>query len=426
MSADRRFVACAGVLVAVRFALDAVRLRADPDRFGNWEESYNAAVAYYAWHAGLWDQLLRLQYKAFCGGCTVMSTLAVPVLALGGDSFFVWKLVPMAWTVATLLAGAWALLPLGRAPALAFLALMAVPPTGLSELGLMAWGNHVEGGLFVLLGLGLAARRHDLAAGVTLGLGVWFTRTTVYAPIVLLPIALWRRSWRFPLGLGLGALPLLVPVAGGDNGAYDLSVAGNLFPRGFATGLARLRELVEPARLVKRAWPTTSHMGHGGASLLAGAAIGALLAVRRREALPILGFLVVFAFLFAASGFTISRTGPAAPLLNSRYFAPWLLLLVLVTAAGAGAGIAAGGWRRVAGIVAMLSVLVPSVYGQRLVLRRLDLFADPGAFRAVDHARFGQVGLRRLDPARIAGASSSEPNVEAALRQVEGMPAGPR
>ena len=42
-----------------------------------------------------------MQYKTFCGGCTVDAALAAPILGLGGDHFLAWKAIPLVWTAAT-------------------------------------------------------------------------------------------------------------------------------------------------------------------------------------------------------------------------------------------------------------------------------------------------------------------------------------
>ena len=248
---SRWLVVVALLAAVVRVGNDAQRLLGNPTRYWNWEESYNAAVGYYAWTAGLWDQLLRLQQKSFCGGCTVVGLLAAPSLGMFGDHLWAWKLVPLAWTVATLFVGAGALKALvGDAAALAWLVLFAVPPPGVSELGLMAWGNHAESTIFVLGALWATARQRYGIAAFLLGFGVWFCRTSAYAALVLVPLLSVRGgragAVRTLGGVALGLLPLALPAAAGDAGGYDLGIGSLLAPDGWAGVVARAHAVGTP------------------------------------------------------------------------------------------------------------------------------------------------------------------------------------
>ena len=180
MSARSRLLLAA--LVLIRLAGDAVRLLQDPDRFVDGEERYSATVGWYLHAAGLWDQVLALQYKTFCGGCTVHALTASAL----GDSWLAWKALAGVWTAAILLVGFWAMdRREGRTAAWCFAVLFAFPPPGMSALSLMLWGNHGESGLFVV-----AALAGGPLQGLALGLGLWFARITAYAlPILAEPIA---------------------------------------------------------------------------------------------------------------------------------------------------------------------------------------------------------------------------------------------
>jgi hypothetical protein len=60
------------------------------------EELFNATAALELLH-GHFDALFRLQYRPFCGGCTVASLLTAPLYALLEPSLFVYKLVPIGF-----------------------------------------------------------------------------------------------------------------------------------------------------------------------------------------------------------------------------------------------------------------------------------------------------------------------------------------
>ncbi len=458
-------------LVLVRLTLDLSHLLGRPARYWNWEEAYNFTVAWYVWWAGLWGQALDLQAKAFCGGCSVVSALALPGILLGGDELLAWKSVPLVWSAGTLIVGFFAVdRTVGRAAAWAFAVLFAVPPMGVSELGLMAWGNHSESTLFVLLALWAFAAREPLRLGLALGLGLWFCRTSGYA-WVLVPMwgigAWWARrgegaraagapierpegglatpsaalatpssalatpsaalatpsaglaapsaglaaqSAALLLGLSAALLTLL-PAARGDVGTYQMSLT-SLLPG--PDVVPRLATLLTPLGLGARAWPD----GHtSGGWLLAAAALGVL----ARPNVVVLTLTVLFAFLFGASDFVIPRMGNAAPLLNMRYHAPWLHLLLLLTACGLGGT----GWRRWLGVAAVACALVPSGLAHLRTLR-----ADPpewvGSTPVIDHPHFAAVAIGRLDAERIATAKSPDRRVEATLRRMEGYLAARR
>ena len=77
--------------VAVRLTLDALALMGQPGCYWNIEESYDATVAWLLGHGALWSQLLALQYKTFCGGCTVVAVAGSPLMGVLGDHVLAWK-----------------------------------------------------------------------------------------------------------------------------------------------------------------------------------------------------------------------------------------------------------------------------------------------------------------------------------------------
>jgi len=424
------------LLVAVRLGLDASRLLTDPGRYWNWEEAHSAGVAWFAGQAGLWDQILALQYKSFCGGCTVLAGVATPVLAAAGDSFLAWKAIALAWTGATLVAVFLAVdRGVGRAAAWGALGLLAVPPLGLTELSLMLWGNHAESALLVAVAFLLAAGPRPWLLGLWLGMALWFSRTTAYAMVVLVPWQLWR--WRAQpraaasllVGLGAGLLLLLVPAAQGDAGYYAMGISGNLAPQGWGEVVRRLGLLARPDELSTRLFLSLRGVEGLTAAWLAGVGLAALLAWwgappgKRGGVRAWVLAALAFALFFALAGFTVPRSGSQARVLNIRYHAPWFFVLTVVAGAGVGLAWARGGGRRLVAGLAALLVLVPVGAGWAQALGRARI--DPGilSVRAVSPFRFAWIAVWRLSPERLARARGADPLTEAWLRRLEGYAA---
>ncbi len=439
-----RTLALVVVLVALRLGLDASRLAANPRAYWNAEEAHTAGVAWYAWHAGMWDQLLNLQYKSFCGGCTVLGVLGAPVLGVAGDSFLAWKGIALAWTAATL-CGTFVAVDrgIGRAAAWGSLVLLAVAPVGLSDVSLMLWGNHSESALFVAIGVWLSVRLGVTgtggvggwaALGLWLGVSFWFTRTFAYAAVVLIPLALWAmtrdsrgrpaaiRIPAFGLGLAAGAGLMAVPAARGDAGYYDLSVRANLFASGVHAGLLRGRGLFDADVLAGHLFRTLDGMVVETAGWLVGAAIAACFLLFRRPSggrvwVAIAG---AFAFFYCASAFPIADVGGHAGVIHTRYDAPWFYVLLVIGGVAAGVGIEQGGGRRALGVAVAVLMLGPSLAGWARSLRTAHLTPGITEIAAVNHADFASVAVWRFDDARLASAHSADAKTESWLRRMEG------
>lgn len=391
----KRTVLALVLAALVRVGLDVLRLAGDPQRYANGEDAYNASAGWFIGHTGMWDQLFQLQYKAFCGGCVVHMAAAAVLI---GDHVWTWRLVALAWTIAGLIAGffavdRWA----GRAPAWAFVLLYCVPATGMSDLGLMSWGNHQESGVFVLLVLALVDR--PVWSALVLGLGVWFCRTTLYA-LVLLPWLVWRRPWAM-LAFGLGCLPMLVPAAAGDRGSYDLATIHTSLDPAFLW--TRLKPLLVPERLGVYLVPNAPNGAALATVELVAAAVAVVLA--RRPIFPLLAS--VFAAGWALSGFRIPRIVEDMGILQLRYHAPWMLLLVLLVASAAGTRV---------GKVLVAAVLAAHLAGQVTSARppRWDSLLAP----VVDVNGLVGVARPRLDPARLRAAEATDPRVAEVLRRL--------
>lgn len=385
------------VLVAMllRGALDLARLGAFPERFRDPEELLSACAGLFVWHTGAWGHLLDLQYKAFCGGCTVHAASAAVLLGVGGNSWLLWKLIPLAWTLIQLPLGVLAMRAIApRGADLALLALLTIPPIGATDVGLMAWGNHPESGAFVLGAIALS-RRSWLWSGVVAGVGVWFCRTTAYVLPLLLILAR-RDAWRVALGAAIGSLPILLPQARGEVGAYDVGLALRLDP-------GRLAMLGLPTQLAGRLWPTlpgTETM----ATIWVAAAIAAVLSERTSAQLLALTFAV---------GFVLS-TQDIPPrgvrVLNLRYHAPWFLLVAMVVASS----VQAPGQGRFARI-AFAAMLAVNAVGWARAWKAPSL---PNA--RIDDFRVFQTLAFRFDPTELARIHSADPTYESIARRMEG------
>lgn len=399
-------------LLLLRLALDLRVLWADPLRFVHWEEAWNATAGRVAWATGRPDLLLAMQNKAFCGGCSVVGALGGAAVEVGGDRLIAWKTVPLAWTAVTLLL-AWLLFrrAVGERGAWAGLLLLALPTRGLQELSLMAWGNHAESGLWVLAALLAALTGPAWLAGLLVGLGTWFCRTSLYGGVVALAMALWRAPRRAPLaltGLAIGLLPLLLPQGAEDVGTYDLAA---LSPPG--QWAVRAAALLSPTAL-------SVHMLPGHPTLVAavlaagllGAALGIVRALRQRCVGPGLPALLLAGFL---AGWTLQGT-PLPPstaggsLVDARYLAPWFLLLPL------GAAVAGPGWRRLLLLPALVAGLTSQLY-------LAGGSADPTRLPATDLSTWARVAAERLPLDRIPQRAHSAP-AERALAHARGLSLG--
>ncbi len=187
------------------------------------EEMYNASHALELTRGHLTDAL-TLQYRSFCGGCTLDALLGAALFSVLPPIWLVWKLVPIGLTVALILAGVTALSRRqGIAAGWMLGALVVLPAFSFAALSLIAWGNHYESGVIAAGALLLVTGRLSGGRLVLLGAlligGVWVGLSGLFA----LPAALvWlltrlargearptRLLWLLP-GALLGALPLLL------------------------------------------------------------------------------------------------------------------------------------------------------------------------------------------------------------------------
>ncbi|MDP6934845.1 MAG: hypothetical protein QGG40_18130, partial [Myxococcota bacterium] len=205
------------------------------------EELYNAA---HAWELlqGHFSELFVLQYRRFCGGCTLDALLGAALFSILPPSFFTWKLVPMGFTVVLGVVGFLKLhRHLGATVAWAFAALLALPPQVWVIQSLVAWGNHYEAGALAALGLLCLPPPSDrphraacLGSGALLALALWTSFSATFAVVgIFIALALQRRTTELQWWCG-GLALVLVPWAlqGLTTGTLPF---GTIYEAGYAT-----------------------------------------------------------------------------------------------------------------------------------------------------------------------------------------------
>lgn len=392
---------------------------AEPLRFVNFEEGYNATVAWLLSRAPLWEHTLDFQYRSFCGGCTVVTLLGAPLLT-AGEELWRWKVLALLWGAATQIVGFFALDALiGRAAAWAFALLCVVPTLGGLDLSLMLWGNHQESGFFAVLALLALGRGWGLTAGVVLGFALWFTRTAAYEVVVLLPAALWRlrgQRMRVLLGFAAGLSLLLVPAGGGDAGWYRMAEAAG--GPGGSVG-KRLATLVDPTALGARLWLPLRDMAPAAAVWLAAATAALGWAVREPRARVVAALPLAYAGAYIGTSFPIFLVGAGSPVNNIRYHSPWAFTLTLLLGAGVGVAWARGLRKRAVALI--VAVLVADGVG----LLRANWTPDARAWTlsAVDLRQLVLTATPRLAAATL-DVESADARADVVLRRMRGLVLG--
>ncbi|MCK6503766.1 hypothetical protein L6R53_10270 [Myxococcota bacterium] len=355
----------AGLAAAALFALLQLALLGNPELVElNPEELYNAAHAEAILALGP-AVASPLQYRPFCGGCTLDAALGAGLFGLLGPSLLAWKLVPIllgALGVGTLVASAWR--HAGRACGQALALALILAPPAWSRLGLVAWGNHYECSAVALLALALALApprpRTELATGLALGLGVAIGWSGAFAA---LGMGAWlgvQRRWAGLSRLALGAAIALAPVAWRAASTGQLPTATIYHPDEAVPSLARL-----PSKLMTLLPPTqlagllgVSHPTAGPAlGVLAAASLGGALALAARRPGPARLAATLLGAWLAVYGlvrFQVQVPGdggiPSAE--GLRYAAPAMVLAVVVVALSAGQA-----WQRGARLAPTLLLL---------------------------------------------------------------------
>jgi hypothetical protein len=186
------------------------------------EESYNAAAAALL-ACGHDESMWELQYKWFCGGCSAEAMLAAPLFSWFTPSILAWKWF-LGWIHIVMVCAGAAIAgrAAGARPAFVFVGLMIAAPGFYRTLALTGFGNHAESTVFpfVSAALLLFARQRTAAiqivcacaAGIWMGLGIWFTPTALHGFIAVTAVAVWagRKSiLSYLVGLPIGMAPIV-------------------------------------------------------------------------------------------------------------------------------------------------------------------------------------------------------------------------
>lgn len=429
MTAPRpRRAALLAAAVLLPVALQALGLLNPDVPIIDCEERYNAGHALaLARHPAA---LLRLQYRDFCGGCTLVSVLGAGPLALLPPVFATWKLVALGFTGLLGGAGAWLLdRRAGRPAAVAFVALVALMPWNYLRLSLLSWGNHVEVGVLSVAALALVAvpgRRAGAVAGGVCGVGLWTGFSMGPLLVGILVGLCLRRAWHVLPAFGAGllvapALWLAQWAAAGTTAFGTIYVAGESTPDLWRAP-DKLATLLRPQQvaglfgLPEPRWGVA--LGYGWV----GSLCVALVAAARRPGVGRDAAAVVFAWLGAYLAVGFSLEVPPWPEVASppglRYAAPLYPAAFLVLAAVAGGWWGAG--RRGAAAALLAVPLAGGLAARAATLTRP--FPDAFAFRlqAADIPYFRFQASYMLRPEEHAGCATPRPALQGVHAYAEG------
>ena len=373
------------------------------------EEMVNASHAWTVAREGL-TYLFPLQYRPFCGGCSATALLGAGLFTVLPPSWLTWKLLPLGLTGLLALAGQRALWRhVGPAAAVAFALLLLFPPRAWLHLSLIAWGNHYEAGVIVLLAALLAARREPragLGAGLLLALALWVGFSAAFAlPAILGWLAL-RGRWRH-LGLALlGLLAVLLPwglqwaLAGSTpfDGIYE---AGEAAPR-LSRLPGKLANLLHPRQAAAMFGLREHTWGQLLGPLAALAAVaGVALGAWRRVPLAGLAGLLALAWTGVYVLVRFEMGLPPAPEVavpgTVRYAAPLYPALFLGVSATCGALWQAG--RRLSAVAILGPLLLAGLAARILALQAPFPTPQAASLSALNHEYFRVQASWQLDAA---------------------------
>ena len=400
------------------------------------EEMVNAGQAL-ALLDGHWSALFRLQYRGFCGGCSINSVLGAGVFSILPPSWLAWKIVPTSLVALFAFVG-FLLIDrrVGRVGAWAFVALVLFAPRAWQRLSLIAFGHHFEPGIFAFLGLATLAWREGppsvrraLAGGALLGLAVFAGPPGAFAllaatgwllwPTLSSPEARGSRSHQLVALRTCGALLVGASLAlllwglqvgmGGVSPFGTVHYAGEAFPNVLRVP-AKLWTVFEPRQLVALFGAPHSPWGWiAGWAAAVSFLGGAVWTIRRGQ--PLSKMLAWFAtsWLIVYALVRFSLAAPSWPEIAThggvRYAAPvYPFLLALVAA------IFGQLWREERRRLACLLLAPPLLAG---MLARGETFLTPFPatavlqFEPVDYAFFRNKFAYALTPEEHAHTSDS-------------------
>ncbi len=348
------------------------------------EELYNAGHARLLQLEHL-DAFLQLQYRSYCGGCTVNALIGAALFAGLGPSLLVWKLVPILFSVVAVRVGSAALREyVGTLAAVVFAGLFLLPPPAWQYLSLVGWGNHMEAGCVAVIAAVLSARlaldpspRRAIGLGLVVGLGLWIGFSSGFVILAIgLPL-LYRRDIRAIGLVALGALPV-VGIWGLQAWSTQLSILDPIYYAGESWPDPRripekLASLLAPRQLVALFGHPESMLGWVGGWAWAAVGGWALIRSGRAGALgrTAAGFLLAYLVVYSLVRFTV--WAPPAPEIappgSMRYAAPLFPLLFLTIAAAVGRTWSEG--RRVHAVLVLIPLVAVGLGA------RLTALSDP-------------------------------------------------
>ncbi len=394
------------------------------------EEMWNAGQAWLMLECHLGSTFL-MQYRDFCGGCSLDAVLGMGVFSVFGRSWLAWKIVPLLFLLGIAALGSRALHRIaGRSAAWAFLALLLLPPRSWLFLSSVAWGNHYEAGCLALGGLTLLlnqpGRTRTLLGGTLIGLATFTSFSGAFAiPAAISWLLLTGRSKQLgvlAVGVSLGLSPWAIQWL--SSGLHPfVTIYEGAEARPSVTRIPyKLSTLLAPRQLVALFGLPESALGWGLGWLWAASAasclaiLGRSLATRgdrapssREAALGACLFLGAWLSMYCLVRFQVYD--PPAPEiaypLSARYAAPLYPLLFFAMALAVGAL-----WRQGRSLLALGLLTLPLVSG--LAARAESLQAPFSShelhrFEAVDW-EFLRPGFgTRVSLEAIASCSSTEP-----------------
>jgi len=319
------------------------------------EELYNAGHARLL-QLGHLQAAQLLQYRSYCGGCTINALAGAGVFTVLGPSLWAWKLVPALYSAVAVLVGSGALQRrIGPLAAVVFAGLFILPPPTWQYLSLVGWGNHMEAGCISVLAVVLLTRLLEspstaraMALGSVVGLGMWIGFSSGFVALAVAASLVLHRAWRWLGIVVLTALPA-VAIWGLQAATTDLSILDTIYYPG--------ERLPDPTRIPEKLWsllaprqlvalfghraPYLGWMAGWAWALVAGWAW--LRAGRSGQlARTVAGTAGCFVLVYALVRFTV--WAPPAPEIappgSMRYAAPLFPLLFLLIAAAVG-----GAWK---------------------------------------------------------------------------------
>ena len=314
------------------------------------EELYNAAHARLIQldHGARW---LDLQYRGYCGGCTVNAGLGAFFFSLFGPSIVAWKLVPISFIGMMAFAGAKTLRrEVNLTAAVAWGALLCFAPPTFLELSLTAWGNHFESGVVAILTLAATIRFvrsptafHATLVGLSLAFGLWVGLSSafiVFGAVIAMWKSMGRKQW---VALSMGITPVI--------GLWAYQYFNAPSPP-FETVYYAGEQLPQIGRIPEKLWSLfaprqlVALFGIGSSTTgwvlgwTSAACLGAGVFVARRSPAvrPVIWFLVSFLSVYSLVRFTV--WAPPAPEIappgSMRYAAPVYGLLFFALSASVG------------------------------------------------------------------------------------------